>query len=372
MKIFFVVIPSISYGERQHAIGMINQLRNSNFELVLLVEPLLEDTFKNINIKTYTFYNSFDFELFYKKENPDMFIFFEYTNCPVRIREKVSKYNKPILTTLGSGVGGIQSYKDHFIELFDDKKNFNLSIIKPCPVASPDIDTEFVKHWSLFKDLDITKYDRKKTNSDFNIREDSKIVFLSVATWICDNLKRSNQLYIYEFLFSLVLKALLEIKQNTDFFVISPFGEKYVEREHVRVRMMNFLDYETYDNLLMTSDLVISENVMQASMSKAFVGGINCLALINSKMMQQPFNLAPYDVLSAGQMYDNSNNYYKALEKAEISDLNEVTNKISNLLNNKNNLLRDLYLNDLKKLSSLENILFEVKNRYSKIFNADE
>ncbi|MFN4150337.1 MAG: DUF6365 family protein, partial [Candidatus Sericytochromatia bacterium] len=185
---------------------------------------------------------------------------------------------------------------------------------------------------------------------------------LSVATWICDRLKEINLLHFYEYFFYLIFKALENINEKTDFFIISPFGEKYVERGNIQLRMMPFIDYETYDSLLMNSDLVVSENVMQASMSKAFVGGLNCLALINNKMMESPFKLGPYDVLSVGKMYDDSNKYFAALSKAEISDLNDVTQKITDAFKNSTNELRTSYLKELECLDSLEKIITDIMN----------
>lgn len=363
MKVFLVVIPSISYGERQHAIGVINQLKNTSFEPVLLFEPLLEDTFKSIDVKKYVFYNSYDFQILYKKENPDMFIFFEYTNCPEKIKEFVANTDKPILTTLGSGVGGIESYKQHYPNL-DKNGYFNLTVIKPCPVASPDKDTDNVKHWNLFKNLDKSKYDKNLIIKKFNIDENSKIIFLSVATWICDRMKNLNMLSFYDYLLALIFNALKDQKFKSHLFIISPFGEKIIERENIKVTMMNFIDYETYDNLLMNSDLVISENVMQASMSKAFVAGIKCLALINTKLIDRPFKMEPYDVLSVGKMYDDSNKYYKALDKVEISDLEELTNKLSNIFDDTKNLEREIYLEYINKLPSIEKILSDKLSEY--------
>lgn len=212
--------------------------------------------------------------------------------------------------------------------------------LKSCPLNDPNANDKYNKYWFIAKNA--VNINKKNIQEKYNINKESKNVFVSISKWQLAKALGQGYNDYYKFFIGTIMKALVMQDRNISLFLICPLQGTHnviAEKQKLKTYFYESLENNEYNELLFNSDLVISDNISQISLSRAFVNGINCLSIINTNenniMNIHKFNMFPYNVPELNELYNYE--YCKNLEKAEVFDENEVFKKISLLLDKKIN-----------------------------------
>jgi len=165
-------------------------------------------------------------------------------------------------------------------------------IIRPCPHHNNTmVNQKSVYYWGIYKKKINKNISKKKTiHEKFNISSKSKIVFQPVGLWqerVIDkvfeeiNIKHN---YYDETLFPIILNYLLYLNIDITYIVISGKLKKEEVRQCGNVKFIKVppLNHNEFMNLLMTSDLFITDNLMSSNLGKAVFGNVLSLVFKNS------------------------------------------------------------------------------------------
>lgn len=300
--------------------------------------------------------NEYELRNFITNFTPDIIILSEIQHISKFFLEYLYISNIPIATFDSIGLSKILYNHDS-----------KVIYLKNCPLNDPKPNDRFNKYWFSAKDaLNVPK---KSIETKYNIKNGSKKVFFSISKWQYANTLNLNLSNYYKYLTSLIMKALILQDKDISLFLICPIKGLHnviAEKSKLKTYFFESLEFENYNELLYNSDLVISDNISQISLSKAFINGINTLSIINTKednfMNIYKFNMFPYNLPKLELLY--SYEYCKLLTKAEAFDENDMIEKISLLLNKNINNHID-YIKECNKLLSPQKIIEEiVKENY--------
>jgi len=350
-KILFIITIKDSFGERTHALSFVKQLlKQINFSPIFFVgDNNLKSFFEKQKIKSFYFDKYEELTNSIINENPNLIICCEYYHLTEKFRDFLSSLKIPIATIDGTSMGDEinSTIKTNILPS-------NIIKLRPCPINDPLTNTENIKYWNLFPELQKNILDKEFIKRYYKIPDDSKIIFMAISMWEISTSKflGLNIDNFYNNLFSILFLVFQNIKHQITFFIISPFKQDIIKNKNLTVHFLNVLEYELYQKLLLSSDLVLSTNIIQTSMSQAFIEKIKTLALINTKnkkLFEYEFNIFPLKI-----KFPEDREYYQLINKAEIFDIKEIFEKVNFLLNSDE---EDKKINDyIFKIKSLKNV----------------
>ncbi|MGA3880297.1 DUF6365 family protein [Bacillus pumilus] len=254
-----------------------------------------------------------------------------------------------------------------------------MKIIRTCPVNNPNLKDERIFPVSLYpQDLKINKQVIEKTRSKYQcLNNEDKLIMLSKSAWanllvkmkLMETRSHMKSTYNYEFFIQELLTEYLSVKAIKSKIVIvgvSP-DNNFIPinlNEKVTFIPLPFLDLEDYDELLLSCDLFVTDNITSASMAKSLVGSVPVLSLINTKVFLDeqkrpvlpsaweqpnllkimdkwlkvlPDGIYPFITFPNGWINElkdlfDKNPILEVLETVEIFDIKEAGLKIHNLL----------------------------------------
>lgn len=284
--------------------------------------------------------------------NPDIIILSEYQHMSSYFLQYLYS-TKKIICTMDSSSLSKKMYNPPENTIF----------LKNCPLNNPLKNTKNEKYWFFTKGIK-PLYDRSYIENKFSLKKGTKNVFISIAPW---QYKTSLDLGIdkfYNYVINLLIKTLIAQNKDIALFFICPiksFHNIVIEEQKVKVLFFESMDNDNYNNILYNSDLVISDNITQVTMVKAFISGINTLSLINTSelnfMKLFKFNIFPYNYDFLPLLY--SLEYCQLINKAEVFDEKDMFEKITFLLENKSNNYLD-YVERCNNLLSPSEIIEEI------------
>jgi len=360
-KVLFIITIKDSFGERTHALSLIKQLKQlskqNNFNSVVFVGNVdLKTFFQKQGIKTF-FYDKYEnFTASIINEKPNLIVCCEYYHFVEEFRQFLLAQKIPIATIDGTSIGDeINSNPFKINSLYNKNNILPSSIIKlrPCPINDPLSNTENIKYWNLFPKTTKNILNTEFIKEYYKICENEKIIFMAISGWELSSTKfwGIDPNNFYNTLFNTLFSMFQTQKYKITFFIISPFKQQIIKNKNLTVHFLNILEYDFYQKLLLSSDLVLSTNIIQTSMSQALMAKINTLALINTKenLFVHKFNIFPLKVL-----FPKTREYYQLINKAEIFDEKDILEKINLSLSsdNKNQNIDNFII----KINNLENI----------------
>jgi hypothetical protein len=117
----------------------------------------------------------------------------------------------------------------------------------------------------------------------------------------------------YRELLRVLLDALVAAGVPVELVVISPDEAATIERGRVKLRFVRYLPPDIYEELLLGCDLVLSDNVIQTSLSKAFAAAIPTLVVVDSRPAAPPWNIFPLRL-----RFPVDAHYYRAIAPVEL------------------------------------------------------
>ncbi|WP_353855144.1 DUF6365 family protein [Bacillus sp. Bos-x628] len=254
-----------------------------------------------------------------------------------------------------------------------------MKIIRTCPVNNPNLKDERIFPVSLYpQGLKIKKQFREKIRSKYQcLNNEDKLIMLSKSAWanllvkmkLMETRSHMKSTYNYEFFIQELLTEYLSVKAIKSKIVIvgvSP-DNNFIPinlNEKVTFIPLPFLDLEDYDELLLSCDLFVTDNITSASMAKSLIGSVPVLSLINTKVFLDeqkrpvlppawkrpnllkimdkwlkvlPDGIYPFITFPNGWINElkdlfDKNPILEVLETVEIFDIKETGFKIHNLL----------------------------------------
>lgn len=148
-------------------------------------------------------------------------------------------------------------------------------LITPCPPFSGRNENKGILYGKLY---DIKKIPRREKN------EKMLQIFFPIPKWALGYAETSNNRY-YSILFSILMRYLKDLGSKVNLICIAPLSS-FIYNEpvpkNVKVRFYRFLPPEIYTRYLLSSDLLITDNILSSTIGKAVLGNVPVMVLKNS------------------------------------------------------------------------------------------
>ncbi|MFN8577102.1 MAG: DUF6365 family protein [Candidatus Sericytochromatia bacterium] len=317
-----------STGELSQIFAFCEKLNKEEFIYRILIKYSRYLQFPLNDIDFY-YNNSLDeFKNYLDYFKPDMIILSEYPHTPEIFLNYLLEKNILLVTFDCTGI----------IRESNNVDTFKVISIKPCPVNNPTKNDKFNKYWDIFRDSNFIK-DKDKIIQRYNLDLNTKIVLYSIAPWAYHLSLHYKIESFYGYLLDLLFKIFASFEEKISLFLISPIKIQSFQKNNLSVFTSSKLKNRDYKELLNNVDLIISENIVQASMAKSFMNYTNILAMINTLDIEVDFlpkfnfNIFPLGFIDFN--LPENYEYYKLITKSEVFDENDLRNKLKYLLKNK-------------------------------------
>ncbi len=184
--------------------------------------------------------------------------------------------------------------------------------LRPCPVNAlqPPDDQTFC--WPLFPG--IARTDGSAARRRWQIDAATRLAMMAWAPWAVSAAAHSGRSSHYDALLIRIVDALVAADVPVELLVVCPEERPPIEAHRARVRITRYLAPDIYDELLIGSDVVLTDNIIQTSASKAFAAAIPTLVLIDSRPP------APWNIFPLGLRFDVDAPYAHAVAPVELTD----------------------------------------------------
>jgi len=179
--------------------------------------------------------------------------------------------------TLSFGPPHLELFRSHIPSLPPRMK-----VLLPCPLQSPVSANPGFSFRSMEVPAALTKARRSQIRSQFLHNNEELLVFHSVPTWAAEFCRR-HQLPNYAYLTRVFECYLSHLGRPV--VVVSVNGNSLLRPSSVSwLRIINLCNLKTgdYDEALLASDLMVTDNRISNSLGKAVCGLVPCVALRNS------------------------------------------------------------------------------------------
>lgn len=348
--------------------GMRTDFSTGEFSQIRLFTNSFDDTIEYKIILRKTDYFQFNTqELYFYDNNQELKNYISFFNPSIIILSEYQHLNKDFLDYIYTTNITICTMDSSSLSKLMYTPPENTIYLKNCPLNNPQKNTKYDKYW-FFAQRNNKILSKNDIENKFSLVKDSKIVFMSVAPWQYTLSVSEGLDKFYSFVINLLIGSLILHNNHVSLFFIYPrkdFNNIVIEKDKVKVLFFDSLDNQTYESILYNSDLVISDNITQVSMAKAFIDGINVLSLINTSERNLlnlfKFNIFPYNYDFLPKLY--SLDYCKLINKVEVFNKEEVSITINRLLSNKENNHLD-YVSKCNELLSSREIIEEISKSY--------
>ncbi len=327
MKKAFIIAPAyLGTGETVNAIVVAEQLREKKVECTFIASPyganFVKD--KHFDCFVYTVNKEKNIKIvkdMIKKENPDLIVvadyYLFYLSRELPAYMWVGFLEDMDVTTItfdSIGLGReFPSYSYVVIpELFPPPRHtiryrvppFVEAIIYPSPPFS-DSGSAPDEHCGRLYTEDYTtlQHNKKKIREELGIQEDVKLVFHPVPKWSLSTLGATCPLY-HSLMTDIIGLYLSWLDARIKVVCVNPSQQPLYTRGTIQVEEFEFLPFDLFMQYLFSSDLMITDNLLSATMGKAILNRIPVLLLGNSYSAKEVFSLdIEPDVLSLTREY---------------------------------------------------------------------
>jgi len=318
-----------SFGEREHALRFGKGLAAAGVHPVYVVNPRMQDFFSRLGADTRCYRDAAEAVAIVDGLTPRLVVCCEYFNLLPELQRGVAGLRWPLATMDGTTMGEPINLNPlrTAVPLRDFTVPERMVHLRPCPVNDPLPDGDGVFHWSLFPD--VRRRDARRARAMFGVPRGARLVLMGVAPWARGAATHLGRMDFYRYLTDVLSGALDAAGEPYSvIIVIGATAEGFGKLG--RVLCVPLLRPDVYEELLLGADLVVTDNVLQTSASKALAAGVPTLALVSSTPGAPGTPLAePYNIFPIAVTFPTDSAYYQALAPVEIGDPAAVAARIS-------------------------------------------
>ena len=245
-------------------------------------------------------------------------------------------------------------------ELID---NLNFFCIRPCPINNPLENNENSFNWSL-PTLERNQVQINGIKKVMGCSAQAKILFFSLSIWQYYNVDEQSKQFFITLLKS-IEEILKKLESEIYFIIVSPtelIKTKTSDNLNTivfNIGQTNFLQANFYEQLILSSDLVLTTNFIQHSFVRAINSGVSAI------------NLRTDDInniyLKTNKMFQNSI-YTKLFENIEFTKENDLLSIFQKVLYNQNYMMEkqnnyNIFREQLKTLPSENEIIEKILSK---------
>jgi Family of unknown function (DUF6365) len=330
-RVVFLISIEDSYGEREHAYRFGRQLTEEGFATTYVVAASMEAYFRRLSLDVRPYREDAEAMRIVDEIDPHLLVGCEYFNLSPGLQKAVAASRFPLATMDGTTLG-IELNTNPLgsrIAMRDFAVPERLVHLRPCPVGDP-IAGPGLHPWFLFRG--VTRRNPERTRQDWDVPPGARLILYAVAPWARGAAFVTGRMSHFPHLLTTLAQALAA--NGTRFETIVVLGRSSEYRgTHGRTRCVELLPPDVFEDLLLGCDLVVTDNVIQTSASKALVAGIPTLALVNSKPGPPGTPLAePYNMFPVAVQFPEGSAYYRALAPVEIGDIPALRTRLASAL----------------------------------------
>lgn len=300
MKAMFIICPSLGIGEIFTCIKLGEQLSKANIEIYYLGTEAMY-AFTHIRSKAHALFTTNieeNHKLIHRIINefkPDFFVFTDY-NMYIRSLELrklfdfefLAGFDIPalVIDTLGNC-----RFDNRNTSIFEDE-NINITlpkhvcgILRPVPQHDPKNadDESKVRYFSVFNKQDLSpNVDRKILKQMLGLDSDKKVVLLTLGHWV-KKVTTVMEYRLYLNLIRVVFHYLNNLGIPLEVCILGESAFEFNEFRNISInKKYNELSFQETDNLIKSSDLVITLNRFSNSLCRSSFFQIPSITLINS------------------------------------------------------------------------------------------
>ena len=369
--VFYIEI-WFSFGEREHALSLARQLQAAGYRPRFVVDYRIAEHIRSAGFEPVAFHSPERGVHAVRRIDPVLIVACEIFNLSQHSVNGLMGLGKPIATIDGTSMG-IEINTDPFrhpkltreLRLPHDYWSF-----RPVPVNDFGGDTDRVVHFNLCPDVARMEKD-PALYAELGLDPARKTVLLPIALWAVTGSMLFNMAHYHKLLVDRVIGALQNTDTPVDLLVVGLQDAGSWRRGQVWNHTRARLPYPIYDHVLCSCDAVVSDNIIQTSVAKAFVMDAPHLVIQNLVPSEVPFacNIFPLKLL-----FPPERAYAQAVEVAEFGDPEDIACKLNGVLTRgwcdaDRRALRHSYLARLRALPSparaIEEILAGVPRKLS-------
>jgi hypothetical protein len=336
MRIVFYMEIWFSYGEREHALGFARQARQAGHEAHFVVEPRVAPHVRGAGFEATPFERPEEGVAVVRELDPDLVVGCEIFNLKPASVRGLEALGRPLATMDGTSLG-VEINADPFrtpglgrsVTLPGRYWSF-----RPCPVNDVASATESVFPWRLFPDAARAAKDRA-VYADLGLEPEVRTVLLPLAPWATQGAKFAGLARYHDRLLERIGQGLEAAGEPIQLLVVAKEGSGAARRGRLAIQVTDLLPYDVYDHVLRSCDLVISDNVIQTSLSKALVMGTPHLVIQNTGRLAShsatgrggllsPELPYPCNIFPVRQLFPAEREYAGIVEVAEFGDAAEI------------------------------------------------
>jgi hypothetical protein len=272
-----------SYGEREHAISFARQILAAGYRPRFVVAPEVADRVRSAGFEPAVFSSPEEGVDLVRRIDPALVIGCELFNLSAGALDALAALGRPIGTMDGTTLGlALNTDPLGSAEL---RRSLEIPerclFFRACPVNDIAPDTDRVFHWRLFPDAARAAKD-EAIHASLGLDAARRTVLLAVAPWALSGARRTGVQRHHDALLGRVVAGLAACGEPMQLVVVARTPPGTSQHGAVSVHRTGLLPFDVYDHLLCSCDAVVSDNIVQTSVSKAVVLGIPHLILQNT------------------------------------------------------------------------------------------
>jgi hypothetical protein len=355
-----------SFGELQYAVWFARQIQKDGYQPWFVTTHSTALRMRGTNFEPLVFASIAEAKAMIEGIDPAIVIASEIYGLPPESAAMLRTLDVP-LGTIDATTMGIEIARDPFLtpdfrsDLTLPEKYFSF---RPCPPNDAARDSGTVFHTAGFSGA--AKIPRSAARyHKLGLDPARKTVLLPIAPWAQYFADLQDERFLafrghYDELIRTVARGLSRTGEAVQLVVISDRRAAQCVEERVSIHTPGLIPFDAYEHLLLSCDLVIADNVVQASIMKAVAAGIPHLVLQNTTAPPYPWNIFPLR-----QQFPPERDFARVVEVAELSDANDVCEKLVTIFqrgyaNARRRVLREDYLGRIAALGTFSQALAKV------------
>lgn len=330
MDVVFYIEIGGSFGEREHALGFARGIARAGYRPRFVVSPRVEEHIRLAGFEPEVFSVPEQGVEIVRKIRPAMSIGCELFNLSHVSVQGLIETGRPVGTLDGTSVS-LEINTDPFQDpqlvrplVLPDR----YYAFRPCPVNDPGADRDDAFHWPLFPDAARAEKDERHYGS-LGLDPARRTVLFAVAPWAVKAARMLRLQPYYQRVFARVVAALCAYGEPVDLLLVSRGGRGRGRKGPVEIHGSDLVPYDVYDHILRSCDAIVTDNIIQTSVSKAVVMGTPHLVIQNLASVEMPF---PCNIFPVRVLFPEEREYAQVVEVAEYGDGSDVREKLSLVL----------------------------------------
>jgi len=357
-----------SFGELQYAVWFAQQIQRDGYQPWFVTSESAASRMQGTNFDPLIFETAASAKTMIEEIDPALVIACEIYGLPPESSEMLRTLNIP-LATIDATTMGVEIASDPFLTA-DFQTDLTLPedyfSFRPCPPNDIGIDTDRVFYGAAFSA--VLRVPRSAARyHKLGLDPSRKTVLLPIAPWAQYFADSPDERFIafrshYDKLIRTIARGLASTGEPVQLVVVSERRPAHCAEESVSIHAPGLIPFDMYEHLLLSCDLLISDNVIQASVMKAVAAGIPHLVVQNMASSGAPY---PWNIFPLRQQFPPEREFARVVEVAEISNADDVCEKLVAIsergyCDKRRRVLRKDYLDRVAELGTFSEALARV------------